>query len=177
MAFVFSSRKNEPLYIVQSSTGNNYVIKFDAKGELRVNRKITDLTLSEENGFTYIHYKKAKYPVEILEKHHNKYVILINGVSYTISVETPFSYKRKKKLDQQKTESKTEQILAPMPGKIIEVLVDEHTLVKEGDSIAILEAMKMQNEIISHVSGKIKSIHVKAEETVNKDDVIVEIEK
>lgn len=64
-----------------------------------------------------------------------------------------------------------------MPGKIIEVLVDENTLVKEGDSIAILEAMKMQNEIISHVSGKIKSIHVKAEETVNKDDVIVEIEK
>ncbi|NMB71425.1 MAG: biotin/lipoyl-binding protein, partial [Bacteroidales bacterium] len=35
----------------------------------------------------------------------------------------------------------------------------------------------MQNEIIAHVSGKIKSIHVKAEETVNKDDVIVEIEK
>jgi len=35
----------------------------------------------------------------------------------------------------------------------------------------------MQNEIISHVSGKIKSIRVKAEETVNKDDVIVEVEK
>jgi biotin carboxyl carrier protein len=177
MAFGFKAQKEEPLYIAQSSTGNNYVIKFDAKGDLRVNRKITDLTLSEENGFTYIHHKKAKYPVEIIEKHQNKYVILINGVSYNISVETPFSYKRKKRLNQQKAESKTEQIIAPMPGKIIEVLVEENTIVKEGDSIAILEAMKMQNEIVSHVTGKIKNIRVKAEETVNKDDVIVEIEK
>jgi len=177
MAFGFSSHKDEPIYIAQSNSGTNFVLKFDLKGEVRVNRKIVDIRISEEGGITYIHYKKARYPVEILEKRQNKYVVLINGVSYSISVETPFSYRRKKHLNEMAVESKNEQILAPMPGKIVDVLVEENSLVKEGDSIAILEAMKMQNEIVSHVSGRVKSINVHAEDTVMKDDVLVEIEK
>jgi biotin carboxyl carrier protein len=64
-----------------------------------------------------------------------------------------------------------------MPGKIVDVLVEENAVVKEGDSIVILEAMKMQNEIISHVSGKVKSINIRPEDIVNKDDVLIVIEK
>ncbi|MFW5781313.1 MAG: biotin/lipoyl-containing protein [Bacteroidota bacterium] len=67
--------------------------------------------------------------------------------------------------------------MAPMPGKIVDILVEENTEVKEGDSIVILEAMKMQNEIICHTAGKVSSINIKAEDTVMKDDVLLEIEK
>jgi pyruvate carboxylase subunit B len=64
-----------------------------------------------------------------------------------------------------------------MPGKIIDILVEEGSEVKEGEPIIILEAMKMQNEIASHVTGVVKSITVKKNDSVMKDDVMIEIQK
>jgi pyruvate carboxylase subunit B len=64
-----------------------------------------------------------------------------------------------------------------MPGKIIELLVEENAEIKEGEPIVILEAMKMQNEINSHVAGKVKKIHVKQFDSVAKDELIIEIER
>jgi biotin carboxyl carrier protein len=177
MAFGFSSKKEDLVYIAQTASGKNYVFKLGDKGDIHINRKLARVKVVEENGFTFLVWKEVKYPVEVLEKRQNKYVILINGVSYNISVETPFSFKRKKRLDQLKVASKNEAIRAPMPGKIVDVLVEENAMVKEGDSIVILEAMKMQNEIITHVAGRVKSILIRPEDIVNKDDILVEIEK
>ena len=64
-----------------------------------------------------------------------------------------------------------------MPGKIIDILVEEGSEVKEGEPIIILEAMKMQNEIASHVTGVVKSVSVKKNDSVMKDDVMIEIQK
>ncbi|MFW5804497.1 MAG: acetyl-CoA carboxylase biotin carboxyl carrier protein subunit, partial [bacterium] len=137
------------------------------------------ITIEEGNSddFTYITYKNKKYPVEIISKNQNFYEVLINNVSYTFSVETPISYKRKRFLKKNLGESKLESLLAPMPGKIVDILVEDDATIKEGDPLLVLEAMKMQNEISSHISGKIKSINVKPGDTVNKDDILVEIEK
>jgi len=115
--------------------------------------------------------------VDIIEKNQNQYEISVNGVTYPISVESPFSYKRKKYLAKNKGDSKIEKIQAPMPGKIIEILVEENQEVKEGEPLLILEAMKMQNEILSSFQGKIKNINFRAEDTVIKDDIIIELEK
>jgi biotin carboxyl carrier protein len=101
----------------------------------------------------------------------------VNGVSYSISVESPFSYKRRKYLAKNKEDSKVEKIQAPMPGKIVEFLVEENQEIKEGEPLLILEAMKMQNEIVSNIHGKIKNINFHAEDTVMKDDVLIEVEK
>ena len=132
---------------------------------------------SDKNGFVFITWKNKKYQVEIIDKNQNQYEVAVNGVSYSISVESPFSYKRKKYLNKNKQDSKIEQIQAPMPGKIIEFLVEENQVIKVGEPLLILEAMKMQNEILSNIDGKIKSIHFAPEDTVMKDDVLIEVEK
>ena len=64
-----------------------------------------------------------------------------------------------------------------MPGKIIELLVEGIPHVKEGEAILILEAMKMQNEISTHVSGKVIKINVRPGDNVTKDQVMMEIER
>jgi len=64
-----------------------------------------------------------------------------------------------------------------MPGKIIEFLVEENQIVKEGEPLLILEAMKMQNEIISNIHGKVNKINFHPDDTVMKDDVLIEVEK
>ena len=62
-----------------------------------------------------------------------------------------------------------------MPGKIIDVLVREGAAVLRGEPVVILEAMKMQNEILSPANGTIVKVAARANTNVMKDDLLVEI--
>jgi biotin carboxyl carrier protein len=67
-------------------------------------------------------------------------------------------------------------VLAIMPGKIIRVTVEVGQSVKEGESVCVLEAMKMENELHTRQSGIVRAVHVKPGDDVEKDQVLVEIE-
>jgi biotin carboxyl carrier protein len=69
----------------------------------------------------------------------------------------------------------SEFIRSPMPGKILDVLVREGSGVLRGEPLVILEAMKMQNEIISPVNGTIVKVTAKPNTNVMKDVLLVEI--
>ena len=64
-------------------------------------------------------------------------------------------------------------ITSPMPGKILEVKVKAGDAVKRGDVVLILEAMKMQNEIMAPADGKIADVRVSAGQAVATGDVMV----
>ena len=64
-------------------------------------------------------------------------------------------------------------VSAPMPGTILDVKVKEGDRVKRGDVVVILEAMKMENEIMAPKEGVIASIHVSKGSSVNTGDVLV----
>lgn len=68
------------------------------------------------------------------------------------------------------------ELNAPMPGKILEVLVSEGDEVELGDPVAILEAMKMENELKAPITGTVTSIAVAKGDSLDKNDVILEIE-
>lgn len=68
------------------------------------------------------------------------------------------------------------RIKPPMPGKVVEVKVKEGQVVKEGDVLCVLEAMKMQNDLKSPVSGKVTKVHVADGATVEASTVLVELE-
>lgn len=170
--------KKSPEFIAVSAQNNKYRIKDLFSENLKINHKKQDLQIfDDENGFTYILFKNKKYHAEIVEKSQNKYIVLINGVTYNFTIETPISYKRKKYLDKQKAKNKFESLQAPMPGKIVDVLVEPGAEVKTGEAVLILEAMKMQNEITATSDGKVVKVHVKPNDTVNKDDILIEIER
>ena len=64
-------------------------------------------------------------------------------------------------------------ISAPMPGKVLEVKVKVGDAVKAGDVIMVLEAMKMQNEIMAPADGTISDVRVSAGQTVGTGDVMI----
>ena len=66
-------------------------------------------------------------------------------------------------------------VTAPMPGKILRILVKEGESVKTGQGLLILEAMKMENEIPSPKDGVIKKILVKEGDTVDTGQPLIEI--
>ena len=67
------------------------------------------------------------------------------------------------------------EIKAVIPGTIIEIYVKPGQKVKKGEIILVLEAMKMQNQILMPFDGKIKTIHVKPEERVAKNQLMIEL--
>lgn len=172
------SKRKKDKYIACTPKNKKYEIQNPLDQSIRYKGKKTDLKIVEDDkGFTYIEFKRKRYHVEILEKNQNKYIVMIDGVWYSFSVETPISYKRRKALNKNAFVSRVENILAPMPGKILDILVEENSEIKEGEPIVILEAMKMQNEIVSNVNGKVKKINVKLNDSVMKDEIMLEIEK
>ena len=67
----------------------------------------------------------------------------------------------------------TKELRAPMPGKVIEVLVAEGQAVSEGDPMLVLEAMKMENVLRAAGAGEVGTIRVAAGEAVEKDAVLI----
>lgn len=79
----------------------------------------------------------------------------------------------------QKAESNTSsgaKIVAPMSGVILKVLVSPGQQINAGDKVVILEAMKMENEIMSEKSGVVKNILVKEGDNVDTGQVLIELE-
>jgi len=72
--------------------------------------------------------------------------------------------------------TKPGDVTTSMPGSIVDVLVNEGDTVAAGDSLLVTEAMKMETEIEAPIAGKISKIYVQKGDTVNPDEVLIEIE-
>jgi acetyl-CoA/propionyl-CoA carboxylase biotin carboxyl carrier protein len=72
--------------------------------------------------------------------------------------------------------SSSEALPAPLQGTVLKVAVEEGAEVTEGDLICVIEAMKMENEIAAHRSGKVSALNVAEGGAVNSGDVIAVIE-
>ncbi|AJC71043.1 pyruvate carboxylase [Thermococcus guaymasensis DSM 11113] len=67
-------------------------------------------------------------------------------------------------------------VTAPMPGKVVRILVSEGQEVKTGQGLLVLEAMKMENEIPAPKDGVVKKIYVKEGDAVNTGDPLIELD-
>lgn len=163
------------LYAI-STEGRKFQFTLPLKNVIRVNGRDYSVELREDEKYgIHVLWKNRRYPVEIVRTKQNRYEILFNDIGHTFTVETPISMQRKKVLGAGKGKSATLVIRAPMPGKIIDVLVRENAEVLKGEALVILEAMKMQNEIQSIASGTVTRIGVRAGQNVMKDDILAEI--
>jgi pyruvate carboxylase subunit B len=69
-----------------------------------------------------------------------------------------------------------EDVAAPMPGKVVDVLVNEGDIVEPGQTVAVLEAMKMENEIRAVTGGTVSQVRVKAGENIDNGVILVRID-
>ena len=68
------------------------------------------------------------------------------------------------------------ELVTDMPGKVVKVLTTEGAVVNQGDTLLILEAMKMENEIKSGLDGVVKAVHVSEGEAIEAGHLMIEIE-
>ena len=72
--------------------------------------------------------------------------------------------------------SKATKLKAPMPGKVLEIMVETGKTVAKGEGLLILEAMKMENMLKAEQNGTIKSVNVSVGDAVEKNNVLIEFE-
>ncbi|MBP5339619.1 MAG: biotin/lipoyl-binding protein [Prevotella sp.] len=134
----------------------------------------------------------TKYEVTVGEIVDNNVVVTVNGEEYKVEMERePEPEKKKPVLGKpaevaEKAEgtevadkasvNKNAAIKAPLPGVITEIKVAVGDEVQAGDTVIVLEAMKMANALQAEKAGKVTAICVKVGETVMEDDALVVIE-
>lgn len=113
-----------------------------------------------------------------------KYKIKVNGKLYEVELEavTETNEKIEAPKETKKEEAKPvapvasgkgQNILAPIGGKIIDFKVQVGDTVKKGQTVAIIEAMKLENEVASEFEGTVKEIKVTKGAMVQNQDVII----
>jgi pyruvate carboxylase subunit B len=110
-----------------------------------------------------------------VQRRGNSYCITIDGTRYDVQVEDEQLRRLGEWRDEAGREVGEATVISPMPGIVVDVLVEEGQAVQTGDRLAILEAMKMENEIQAPCTGVVESVHVVPGQTVNLKDVIVSI--
>lgn len=112
-----------------------------------------------------------------------KFNITVNGLAYEVEVEEITSEEKPKKKAAASSNPKQHVVkrdnggvTAPMPGVVTEIHVQVGDEITEDDSVLILEAMKMENEILAGKGGIVKDILVSSGQTVAVGDLLIVIE-
>lgn len=128
------------------------------------------------DGFFHILLENKSYSAEVVRVENlTKSVILnINGRLYSVQLKDKFDLLLDELGMNSGTAGKVNNIKAPMPGLIIDLRVKEGELVKMGDPLLVLEAMKMENILKAPGDGIVKSIKVKRGDSVEKNQVMIE---
>ena len=132
-----------------------------------------------------------KFDVTVNITDHDKATVEVNGISYEVSYEskntvattaprkpaaipTSTTYKSSTQ-NTSATNNKTTSIKAPLPGTISAISTKVGSQVKRGDCLVVMEAMKMENNIVASVDGQVKAIHVTVGQSVSQDDPLVDL--
>jgi len=101
--------------------------------------------------------------------------VLFRGNLFTVCVEDEREKRLRASLAGRVAEHEDFHLKAPMPGMVVSIPVQDGQLVKKGDVLAILESMKMQNELRSPRDGKVTRLRVKVGDRVEQKDTMLSV--
>ncbi len=147
--------------------------KNDAGYHVQLSDKSMNVRASRiDQEFIVLEIDGERYTVFIGE-HDGRYSIMVRGEEYTIEKASPEAGMGAYDIEHTR-EGNT--VTAPMPGKVIKILCVKGDSVESGQTLAIIEAMKMENNITAHRNAVIKDVKISAGDQVNLADPIIEFE-
>ena len=143
-----------------NSSGENYVATLDGKSisvrVLHIENGRMDLSVDGERITAYVSFDKEKRWVTI-----NGYTSMLTKTSGA---------------KQGVRHEHAGGLIAPMPGQVRSVSVSAGDMVKKGQTLAVIEAMKMEIRIQALKDGIVKTVHVKQGQTVEREQILIEME-
>jgi len=157
----------------------NRRMKVNVNGQNDIEVDLTqalDLRPKVDGTYSLIHdAKNYEVVLEYVDLVKKEVVLQLNGVTHTCKISTELDLLIKDMGLLSAKSAKLKEIKAPMPGKVIEVLVKESDEIRKGESLIILEAMKMENVIKAPHDLVVKSVKVKLGQAVEKGAVLLKL--
>ncbi|TKC05188.1 acetyl-CoA carboxylase biotin carboxyl carrier protein subunit [Pedobacter frigoris] len=128
------------------------------------------------DGHSHFIYDNKSYRIELVSenKADKTAEVKVNGRIYQVTIEDQYDQLLKQLGLDNSQSSKVKEIKAPMPGLVLNVIVAEEQEVQKGDSLLVLEAMKMENIIKSPTDGIVKKILIKKGDKVEKNEILIQ---
>ncbi|MEE8206705.1 MAG: DUF2118 domain-containing protein [Nitrospinaceae bacterium] len=104
------------------------------------------------------------------------YTLTTSGVVREVRVLTPLQAKYFHKMPEAEEADTSKLLLCPMPGLVVSIAVHEGDEVEAGQTLAVVEAMKMENNLKAACAGVVKKIHCKKGDSLAVDAIILEFE-
>ncbi len=129
-----------------------------------------------------------EYNVNVVEEKENIVLLSVNGKTYEVELEekkektfAPIVRKPKPEVAknepvQPKSSGSIKSVRAPLPGNILDIKVKEGDKITKGTTVLIMEAMKMENNIVCEFDGIVSAIKVKQGQAVMQNDILIEVE-
>ena len=155
--------------MIKAKVNNKYDFTIDGNAQ-----KGIDLIEIKDGVFHIIKDNKS-YNAEVLKanKEEKSFVISVNGNKYTVQIKDKYDALLKELGIDNSTARKVKELKAPMPGLVVDVRVKEGDEVKKGDALVVLQAMKMENILKSPADAGIKKIHIKKDDTIEKNQILI----
>jgi biotin carboxyl carrier protein len=134
--------------------------------------------LEIKEGKFHILQDNQSYEASVLEANYTEktFLIKINKNTYEVDLKDKFDLLVEQLGFSNMTDQKVNNIKAPMPGLVLDIIVNVGDEVSKGDSVLILEAMKMENVIKAEGDAVVKSVSIKKGAAVEKNQILVEFE-
>lgn len=138
--------------------------------------EVAELDLVERNGLYHLLENNENYTIEFISAEGKTVTLKVNDSIHTIKLADEIDQMVEKMGMDKPAEVIMTDVKAPMPGLILDIMVEAGTEVKTGDPLLILEAMKMENVLKAVGDGVVKNVVLQKGATVEKNQVILEME-
>ena len=133
-----------------------------------------DIIQNNDGSFNLI-YDNKSYLLDIIDSNINEktYTIAVNGKEIELNIKDSLDQMLDKMGFSNNKKHGLGEIKSPMPGMVLHIDVEEGQEIEKGDTLLVLEAMKMENLIKAHANGTVKAIKVKEGEAVSKNQILL----
>jgi biotin carboxyl carrier protein len=137
---------------------------------------IADFKTLKPGTYHYLINNKS-YNIDVIEsdKKSKQYQLRINGKDFDVQLRDRYDDLLHELGLDTISAAKISDLKAPMPGLVVDILVQENSVVKKGDTLVILEAMKMENSLKATADTIVKKVMVKKGQAVEKNEVLVQL--
>lgn len=160
--------------MIKAKVNNKY--DFIVEDTSPTKNTLSDLDIIEiKKGSFHIIKANISYNAEVLKANteEKSFIIRVNGNKYTVQLKDKYDELLEKLGMNNTSAAKIKDIKAPMPGLVVDIRVKEGDQIKKGDALVVLQAMKMENILKCPADVTIKRIHVKKDDAIEKNQLII----
>jgi len=165
-------------YFASSGGRDHRLDVWQGKDGLRVrldDRELHVNFLQVDPGLYSLLIEGRSYEIDLL-KLEDALMVLVNGQPFRVEIQEERERRLRVAVGKAEIKAGKRAVAAPMPGKVVRLLVRSGDAVRPGDGLVVVEAMKMENELKAPAAGTVKEIRVEEGKAVSGGDVLLVIE-